>query len=74
MDNGAPRGDPADMPEIDLADREWSIGIPDLTVSSPSMTIPAVAPDFYAASARRQPGWPRTGMSTGALAARPTMW
>ncbi|MEE2635878.1 MAG: hypothetical protein VYE68_01425 [Acidobacteriota bacterium] len=46
-DAGAPRGDPADMPEIDLAGREWSIGTPDLIVSSPSMTIPAVAPDFY---------------------------
>ena len=44
---GAPRGDPADMPEIDLPAREWSIGTPDLVVSSPSMTIPAVAPDFY---------------------------
>ena len=45
--NGAPRDDPADMPELDLADREWSVGIPDLIVSSPSMTIPAIAPDFY---------------------------
>ena len=45
--SGAPRGDPADMPAIDLADREWSVGTPDLIVSSPSMTIPAVAPDFY---------------------------
>ena len=47
VDAGAPRGDPADMPEIDLAAREWTIGEPDLIVSSPSMTLPAVAPDFY---------------------------
>ena len=45
--NGAPRGDPADMPEVDLAGREWSVGTPDLIVSSPSLTIPAIAPDFY---------------------------
>ena len=47
VDSGAPRGDPADMPEIHLADREWTIGTPDLIISSPSMTLPAVAPDFY---------------------------
>ena len=47
VDSGAKRGDPADMPEFDLAGREWTIGTPDLIVSSPSMTLPAVAPDFY---------------------------
>jgi hypothetical protein len=46
-DAGAPRGDPADMPAVHLADREWTIGTPDLIVTSPSMTLPAVAPDFY---------------------------
>ncbi len=46
-DNGAPRGNPADMPAIQLADRAWSIGTPDLIVSSPKKTLPAVAPDFY---------------------------
>ena len=47
-DNGAPRGNPADMPAIHhLADGGWSIGTPDLVVSSPSKTLPAVAPDFY---------------------------
>ncbi|MCY4600312.1 MAG: hypothetical protein OXF27_10380 [Acidobacteria bacterium] len=47
VDNGAPRGDPADMPEIDLAGAGWTIGEPDLLVSSPPMTLHAVAPDFY---------------------------
>jgi hypothetical protein len=47
VDNGAPRGNLADMPTINLADREWSVGEPDLIVSSPSMTLPAIAPDFY---------------------------
>ena len=46
-DTGAPRGNPADMPAIHLADRAWSIGTPDLIVTSPSMTLAAVAPDFY---------------------------
>ena len=45
--DGAPRGDPADMPKIDLAGREWSIGTPDLIVRSPETTIPPVAPDHY---------------------------
>ena len=47
VDGGALRGDPADMPEYDLEGEEWSIGEPDLIVSSPSMTLPGVAPDFY---------------------------
>jgi hypothetical protein len=47
VDSGAPRGNPADMPAIHLPDREWTIGTPDLIVTSPSMTLPAVAPDFY---------------------------
>ena len=47
VDGGALRGDPALMPEYDLAGSEWSIGTPDLIVSSPSMTLPAVAPDYY---------------------------
>jgi len=47
VDAGAPRGNPADMPAIHLPDRAWSIGTPDLIVSSPPKTLPAVAPDFY---------------------------
>ena len=48
VDNGSPRGDPADMPEFILAGNEWTIGTPDLVISSPQTTLPAVAPDFYA--------------------------
>lgn len=48
-DNGAPRGDPADMPEpppfIDVDD--WEIGQPDLIVSSPSFEIAGEAPDWW---------------------------
>jgi hypothetical protein len=47
VDSGAPRGNPADMPTIVLSDRAWTIGTPDLIVSSPKMTLPGVAPDFY---------------------------
>jgi hypothetical protein len=46
-DGGAPRGNPSDRPAVNLADRAWSIGTPDLIVSSPAKTLPAVAPDFY---------------------------
>ncbi len=47
VDGGALRGDPALMPAYDPAGSEWSIGTPDLIVSSPSMTLRAVAPDYY---------------------------
>jgi hypothetical protein len=47
VDKGAPQGNPADMPKIALADSAWTIGTPDLIVSSPHMTLAAVAPDFY---------------------------
>ena len=49
-DNGAPQGDPADMPTpppfIDVD--EWQIGEPDLIVSSPSFEVQAQAPDWWA--------------------------
>ena len=48
-DNGAPQGDPADMPEpppfIDVDD--WEIGAPDLIVSSPAFEIEGDAPDWW---------------------------
>ena len=47
VDGGALRGDPADMPKVLLADDAWTIGTPDLIVSSPKVTLAAVAPDFY---------------------------
>ncbi len=48
-DAGAPRGNPADMPPP-LAwppGGQWSIGTPDLVVSSPVTTVEALAPDWY---------------------------
>ena len=48
VDNGAPLGDPADMPSPlawnDL--NEWAIGEPDLIVSSPVTLVEAEAPDL----------------------------
>ena len=48
-DNGAPRGNPADMPTpppfIDVD--EWEIGQPDLIVSSPSFEVKAAAADWW---------------------------
>ena len=50
-DNGAPRGDPADMPPpvafIDVD--EWEIGEPDLIVSSPSVQVAGEQPDWWGA-------------------------
>jgi hypothetical protein len=48
-DNGAPRGDPADMPApLKFRDAsEWEIGTPDLIVSSPSITMKGTSPDFW---------------------------
>ena len=50
-DNGAPQGDPADMPTpppfIDVDD--WELGEPDLVVSSPSFEVPGEAPDWWGA-------------------------
>ena len=49
VDNGAPRGDPADMPPpIPFIDaNEWEIGEPDLIISSPSVEVAANAPDWW---------------------------
>jgi mono/diheme cytochrome c family protein len=50
VDNGAPRGNPADMPAArQFADAgAWTIGTPDLIVSSPVITVKPVAPDLQA--------------------------
>jgi len=48
-DNGAPQGNPADMPPpLTFADdKVWRIGTPDLIVVSPSVEMKAVAPDWF---------------------------
>src|SRR2546426_8491628 len=56
VDAGAPRGNPADMPPPRqfLAVDAWSIGEPDLILSSPVITVKAVGGDehpFYVGSA-----------------------
>ena len=49
VDNGSPRGNPADLPSPrQFPDgKEWTIGTPDLIVSSPDVTIKAVASDWH---------------------------
>ena len=49
VDAGAPRGNPADMPPPRQwpTGQHWSIGTPDLIVSSPVTTVEALAPDWY---------------------------
>ena len=57
-DNGAPLGNPADMPPpvafIDVD--EWEIGQPDLIVSSPSVEVQPDAPDWWGAVADVETG------------------
>ena len=48
-DNGAPQGNPADMPPpLSFPDnRSWRIGTPDLIVVSPPVEMKAQAPDWF---------------------------
>jgi mono/diheme cytochrome c family protein len=50
-DSGAERGDPGAMPPpLSFADADtWRIGTPDLIVSSPTVEMKAVAPDWFGA-------------------------
>jgi mono/diheme cytochrome c family protein len=48
-DNGAPRGNPADMPplrQFDSTDK-WTIGEPDLVLRSQDVTVPPAGPDRW---------------------------
>ena len=50
VDNGAPRGNPADMPAMKAAATGvdgWLLGKPDLIVKGPEIFVPAVAPDSW---------------------------
>ena len=51
VDNGAPEGNPADLPPpIEfLGANAWEIGEPDLIVSSPSVEVPGESPDWWGA-------------------------
>ena len=48
-DNGAPQGNPADMPKpLTFADAKgWTIGTPDLVVVTPSVSMKSVSPDWW---------------------------
>ena len=48
-DNGAPLGNPADLPPpLQFAgEDEWTIGEPDLVLESPEIVVPAAAPDKW---------------------------
>ncbi|HEX7798183.1 MAG TPA: hypothetical protein VF456_27655 [Vicinamibacterales bacterium] len=49
VDNGAPRGNPADAPPPRrfAPSGQWRFGEPDLIVTSPAVSVPAVGPDLY---------------------------
>ena len=51
VDNGSPRGDPADMPPLrEFADAAaWQIGEPDLVIRYPALPVPAEGPDMFGA-------------------------
>jgi hypothetical protein len=48
-DNGAPRGNPGDLPRpLDFSNADkWTIGEPDLIVRSPEVVVPARGPDRW---------------------------
>jgi hypothetical protein len=47
-DNGAPLGNPSDLPAPrHFSDDGWSLGEPDLVLRGPSITMPAVGPDQW---------------------------
>ena len=50
-DSGAPRGNPADLPPpLTFADDSvWKMGAPDLIVSSPTVEMKSLAPDWFGA-------------------------
>src|SRR5262245_59713687 len=49
VDNGTPRGNPADMPPPRAFDdgKAWTIGAPDLVVVTPPVSMKAVSPDWW---------------------------
>jgi len=51
VDNGAPRGNPADMPPLRVfaGANQWDIGTPDYILKTPMMSIKAGAPDWWGA-------------------------
>ena len=55
-DNGAPRGNPADMPPARTWEdgNTWTIGTPDLIVKLPSLTVKANSPDWWGEIPRAQ--------------------
>ena len=48
-DSGAPQGNPADMPppRVFSSSREWTLGKPDLIVTSPTVTVEGIGPDWW---------------------------
>jgi mono/diheme cytochrome c family protein len=51
VENGAPRGNPADLPpqaaKAAVGEDGWVLGKPDLVVKSPEVFVPAIAPDKW---------------------------
>ncbi|HMD37485.1 MAG TPA: hypothetical protein VKH42_21065 [Vicinamibacterales bacterium] len=62
VDGGTPRGDITDMPAPKQAavesTRDWTMGTPDLIVSTPPVTMKAVSPDWWGSA-----GFGETGLT-----------
>ena len=60
VNDGAPKGNPADMPALRRFEEsdEWTIGEPDLIVKSKTVTVPAVGPDQWGDSGSIPTGLP----------------
>jgi hypothetical protein len=58
IDSGAPFGNPADLPPAQVfADaRQWQIGKPDLIVSTPTIQMKAMSPDWWGAIGEAETG------------------
>ena len=47
VDAGAPRGDPADLPDLPAFADGWGLGEPDHILMFPEVTVPAEGDDYY---------------------------
>jgi hypothetical protein len=47
VDAGAPRGNPADMPEVPALTEGWRLGEPDFVINLPEVDVPASGGDYF---------------------------
>lgn len=47
VDNGSPRGNPDDLPELPHFPDGWQLGEPDFVIELPEIDVPATGPDYF---------------------------